>query len=185
MKFICDDGAIDKLGQDVQMSLSLLDENDSQFHRRNYVRALFSFLEGITFLTRQMIIELDRERFQDTGHLDYEKHLLLHEKLPSIGNNGTIKTSKHRVSSVDQLAFTLKSMSELFKYDGDILSDNGWEDLKKAYEIRHRINHPKTIESITITDEDLNICTNGHKWFTTLISKMNKHQWNRYQSNRE
>ncbi|MDH5217575.1 MAG: hypothetical protein OEX19_07760 [Gammaproteobacteria bacterium] len=163
------DSGIDELALDIEKCVLLLDKEDSQFYRRTYVRALFAYLEGFAYMTRQFAIEMDQITYKRFGVMDWDRHFLLHDEIPSIGNNGKITKQSNRVSFIDHFAFSLKAHADVVGYKGDILADNGWQSLKGALKIRHRLTHPKKSVDVQVTDEDIQLCKSGYNWFSKLI----------------
>jgi hypothetical protein len=52
--------------------------------------------------------------------------------------------------------FVLRMFAELLGYDAaKFFTDHGWDELKNAIKVRDRITHPKSVEELHISDEDI------------------------------
>lgn len=144
------DSAIDELASDVEKALDMLRKNDSQFHRRIYVRALFAYLEGFTYWMRQKAIDIDKVILRRFGAINWERHLLLHEEMPTITENGKVEKKKQKVSFKRRFAFSLRSYAEIVQYKDDLFSDNGWRQLQRAIKVRDKLMHPKQGKDVIV-----------------------------------
>jgi hypothetical protein len=163
------DSAIDELASDVEKALSMLQEQDTQFQRRVYIRALFAYLEGVTYWIRQNAIEIDKLVLRRFGSIDWERHLLLYEEFPIIADNGIVKKRKQKISFKNRFAFSLRAYAEIVQYKDDLFSDNGWLQLQQALEVRDRLMHPKQSKGLVVSASDVNACRGGYTWFANLV----------------
>lgn len=162
------DSAIDELADDVEKADSLLREEDTQFHRRGYVRNLFAYLEGVAYWMRQNAIDIDKIMLRRGGAIDWDRHALLGEEIPMISDSGKIKKRKQKASFKSRFAFSIRSYAEIVGCTEDIFG-SGWQRLLEAVEIRDRLMHPKRSEDIIVSDENLSACREGYRWFASLM----------------
>jgi len=163
------DSAIDELASDVEKTLTMLQKQDNQFHRRIYVRALFAYLEGFTYWMRQNAIEIDRIALRRFGSIDWERHLLLYEEFPTIADNGKVEKKKQKISFKNRFSFSLRAYAEIVQCQIDLFSDNGWSQLQHALQVRDRLMHPKQGKDLVVSDNDAKACREGYAWFSNLI----------------
>lgn len=168
------DSAIDELASDVEKTFSLLQQQDTQFYRRMYVRSLFAYLEGFTYWMRQNVIEIDRVVLRKTGSIDWERHLLLHEEFPTSTDTGKVEKQKQKVSFKNRFAFSMKAYLEIVQCKDNLFSDNRWPQLQKALKVRDRLTHPKQSNDLVVSDNDMKLCQEGYSWFTDLVVKKSR-----------
>ena len=162
------DSAIDELADDVEKAHALLKDDDSQFHRRGYVRTLFAYLEGVTYWMRQNAIDIDKIILKRGGSIDWDRHTLLGEEVPTIADNGKIQRRRQKASFKGRFAFSVRAYAEIVCCSEDIFGP-GWQRLLEAVELRDRLMHPKQSADIIVSDEDISACSNGYRWFANLM----------------
>jgi hypothetical protein len=165
------DSAIDELAADVEKAVALLQVEDSQFHRRVYVRSLFAYLEGFTYWMRQNAIEIDKIVLRKWGALNWERHLLLHEEIPTVADNGEVKKQRQKTSFKSRFAFSVRAYAEIVQCNDDLFKSVGWQQLLNALNVRDRLMHPKHGESVIVSNEDIKACREGYNWFVDLQTK--------------
>lgn len=162
------DSAIDELADDVEKAAALLRNHDSQFHRRGYVRNLFAYLEGVAYWMRQNAIDIDKIILKRGGSIDWERHTLLSEEIPTIAENGKIQRRKQKTSFKSRFAFSVRAYAEIVGCTEDIFG-SGWQRLLEAVELRDRLMHPKKCADIIVSDENISACRDGYQWFAGLM----------------
>jgi hypothetical protein len=170
------DNAIDELADDADLARIILGRDDKQFNRRVYLRALFAYLEGLSFFMRRGAEELLSKRRELGKVVNPETEFLLREEMPAIDKGGKVKYQKHRVPFADQFSFTLRTFIEGLEMKKDPFSEHGWCDLRKALTVRDRITHPKLQADVEISDDDLKICESGVNWFRSLAIEISKRE---------
>ncbi|HYU52497.1 MAG TPA: hypothetical protein VEK37_06110, partial [Gemmatimonadaceae bacterium] len=76
---------ITKLLDDAHAAETHLEQNDSQFARRAYVRSVFSSLEGIIWLLKQVCLTLQSA---SSSRIDPAEFALLQDQSYDLKNNG-------------------------------------------------------------------------------------------------
>lgn len=160
--------AIDELAADIEKAKSLMEGEDSQFHRRVYVRALFAYLEGVAYWMRQNAIHIDEIILRKGGTIDWERHILLHEEFPTIASSGEIDKQRHKSSFKNRFAFTVRAYAAIVRCKDDLFG-NGWQQLLSAVQVRDRLMHPKQGHAVTVSNEDVKLCKEGYAWFAGLM----------------
>lgn len=165
------DSAIDDLASDLERARSMLQQDDTQFCRRMYVRSLFAYLEGFTYWMRQNAIEIDLivSRRSGFGAVDWERHFLLHEEFPTITGTGKVEKTRQRVPFKNRFAFSIRAYFDIVKCKDNLFSHDGWRQIQKAVEVRDRLTHPKRSAHLVVSDIDLKSCREGYVWFTQLV----------------
>jgi hypothetical protein len=164
--------AVALLCQDVAEADGVRAFLDTQFHRRNYVRAHFAFLDGFSFSLRQSALKrLGLDALERT-ETNVAKMSLLYEQSPTLTDTGKVQLQPLRVSFLSHLAFTLRLYAEEAKINTDFFGDDRWNDLRQAVRLRHRLTHPKDESDLTVTDEDLNTVAEANKWIANVLRKL-------------
>ena len=165
------DSAIDDLASDVEKTMAMLQQEDTQFNRRIYIRCLFAYLEGITYWMRQNAIEIDKIIFKKFGGMDWERHFLLYEEFPTIADNGKIEKRRQKMSFKNRFAFSVRAYAEIVQCTDSLFSDSSWQRLQDALKVRDRLTHPKQSSDLVVSDGDVNACLEGYAWFANLMTK--------------
>jgi hypothetical protein len=50
------------------------------------------------------------------------------------------------------------------------VSDAGWQYLKRATKVRDRLTHPKALSDLTVSDEEIRVCSAAPLWMTKQLS---------------
>lgn len=165
------DSAIDELATDVEKAVAMLKLDDSQFHRRMYVRALFAYLEGITYWMRQNAIEIDKIVLRKFGTINWERHMLLYEEVPVVADNGKIKKQRQKTSFQNRFAFSVQAYAEIVQFKENLFGDKGWQQLLSALKVRDRLMHPKLGCDVVVSNDEAKACRDGYTWFVGLHAK--------------
>jgi len=163
------DSAIDELAADVEKADALLRDDDSQFHRRVYVRNLFAYLEGVAYWMRQNAMDIDKIILKRGGSIDWDRHTLLGEEIPTIADNGKIRRRRQKASFKSRFSFSVRAYAEIVRCTEDIFGP-GWQRLLEAVELRDRLMHPKQSADIIVSDDNISACREGYDWFASLMA---------------
>lgn len=152
---------------DVLEAEKLLHTSETPFHRRTYIRNVFSGIEGCIWLMKQTCLKAkapDGKRI--IGLADY---LILAEVEYDVKDNGTIKTQSRSIKLAHNLRYTINMVNRLIGTKIDLgVGTASWEDFQKAIKVRNRITHPKTAGDITVSDKEIELCKRVSSWFNTM-----------------
>jgi hypothetical protein len=153
------------LFEDLVECEELLNRADTQFARRTFVRAAFAFTEAFSFWFRQTVEELLIAGCSKSKPLEVTKLELLSEVIRAPDGNGKLEPTKNRIPFRNSLAFVIRTAAECKGADPELIfSDNGWREMRKALDTRHRITHPKIAAELQITDDDMDSVRESHRW---------------------
>lgn len=163
------------LFNDVSVSESLMKENYSDYSKRIYARSVFSFIEGFLHDQRGVM----KEKYKSDRKLTSEiamKIMLLDEVKLDIEPNGKIKEKPFNVAFMNNCAFVVRTTADYFGLPADeYFSQNGWQEMRKALAVRHRITHPKNASDLTISEIEIGMIRGALTWLINVqISFMNK-----------
>lgn len=125
---------------------------------RVFVKSVVAGIEGMTFAFKQ-------ECLKHTDRLSPEEILSIEEKSPSV-RDGKVEKNRLTIRTADnvQLAFTL--WQRVFDLDVKVnYSTAGWDALKKTIGKRNQITHPKSAESLDVSEEEAFTAKLAYLWF--------------------
>jgi len=162
---------LDPLYRDMVECERLLENSDCQFARRTFVRASFAFLEGQLHWFRNFVFEIAVRDSVASGSLNVSKLAALLDIAYRPNHTGVAQPEQTRVPFLNFCALVMRTAAEHSGVDPALFfSDNGWDELRKALAVRHRITHPKKPEHLDITDSDLKSAREGHRWFCCCLT---------------
>lgn len=127
--------------------------------RRNYVRAVFTAIDGSTYGMKRVVLHVWKHRQFKLNTDDLE--LLTETKFDLRG-----KSKRRFLPFGDSVKFVFSIFA---KVHGFVSSANyggkGWSTLLAAAEIRHRLMHPKSSTELEVSDSDLNKIRDGADWY--------------------
>lgn len=145
--------------------LPLIDKTRSNESNRTYLRSFFSMVEGITYRTRQILLERYRQKIID---LTPEQIIVLSEIKVELKDNGSINLIQRFYDLKSMTLFTYKTYCGLYnKLDlyKKYLSDSKYTDFNASIKMRNRITHPKLGMDVFITGEDVLKVISAGEWF--------------------
>lgn len=141
---------------------ALLEEEDSQFNRRVYVRAFFASVEAFVASIRRIAL-LSPEKFPE------EERTLLRETRVAVSNGKVVK-HKHKVSLRDILPLAFNSFMKARGSQTTMNLDNDWSNFHKCIAVRDRITHPKVATDFTISDQEIHEMNRATHWIAKSVA---------------
>lgn len=142
-----------------------LKKADTQANRRELVRATFSAVEGLLWQLKQGI-------FEDATVLErisIHEQSALREETYSVDQRGKVNAQPRFLPITVSIRLVVDIVQRFRpKYELDF-SHVGWQCLRNAIEVRNRIMHPKNLDELTVTDDDLRNCDRGFAWFLAFV----------------
>ncbi|MEK7719578.1 MAG: hypothetical protein AAB347_08215 [Bacteroidota bacterium] len=154
--------------------LPLIDKTESNESNRTYVRSFFSMIEGITYRTRQILIERHKEKKID---LTPEQIIVLSEIAIDLKDNGSIKKRQKFYDFRRMTLFTYKTYCDLYNKTDNykrFLSDTRFKDFNESVNMRNRITHPKTVIDVYINGNDILTVMSAGEWFHSFTIEIFK-----------
>lgn len=156
-------GIIHSLSEDLKLCSEEADKTKSQFWRRAYARALFAYIEGLTYLKK-----LQAYYAHKTGKAEYTKAELavILEETYELNSKGEA-TERTTFNNIDKnIRFAFQVYAQIYGLDFQLdCSDHRWDAFKKAVKIRNRVTHPKRLSDLTITDADMQTLDDALVWY--------------------
>lgn len=161
---------LELLFQDLEESVQELNKGDSsQRQRRNFFRESFSIIEGCVWAWKQVCLDI-----RIIGDVEYEaaELLMLQDQGFELTEKGRVKIrdDKH-VPLKNNIRFTILMLEKLTGKAAAIdFSDRRWDSFQASIKVRHRITHPKSTESLEITDSEFEDLGHAIEWFDTVLN---------------
>jgi hypothetical protein len=155
-----DDGTIDEDGN--------LDA-DYEFHARQLMRAVFAYIEGLTFSVKltaaneciQRGIEISPAERYMAAEVEYE----LNEKGKVVE-----RPARPRLAQSIRFAFALteKAQNVTAQFDA---SGQWWSCLKQAIRVRDRLMHPRMPQDLDVSPDELLCAINAKQGFDEILHR--------------
>ena len=145
---------IEVLASDADACDAEVERTGSGLAKRNFVRALFAWIEAISYLMRQHVY--DELRKQPLTLESMPTLLAASETAYQVDDKGEVIETKAMTRTSNNLLFSLKSFAEVVGLSLRIDKGGGnWQAYSQALKIRDRITHPKGIDDTELTDAEM------------------------------
>jgi hypothetical protein len=139
----------------------LFQKNQSQFWRRMYIRSLFAYVDATLYGFKKLLLCVYEE-----GELSLEELAIILEKSYEVKDNGKAVSKPTFVSLEKNIKFTFLTLIKFFSIEeAKPFSNNGWNSFKKSIEKRNLLTHPKQLNHLEISNEQMNQIEEGTSWF--------------------
>lgn len=157
--------ALPEVLADMQANLLRLREDGSQLDRRNYVRSVFAFVEGIAGYYREYVMQHEIDDAVRSGSLNVHRLLPLLDEDIQLTDQGKTRSAPSRFPLKNVMAYLIRCMCERIGEDpSQYFSQHGWNDFRKAYAIRNRVTHPQYATDVVVSDEDVALLVSAVDW---------------------
>ena len=155
------------LDEDLDQAVKYGQSDNTPYAQRALVRTFFAAVEGLSY-------QLRRVTLASIGHtpiFSAAEKQLLQEKRYSLDNAGKPKSGEAYLPFPQSLLFSIamyaKNHGAVYKPD---VSGNGWTSMKLAIKARNNVTHPKSVLSLSLSDQDLAAFMEASRWWhsTTL-----------------
>jgi hypothetical protein len=157
------------LNADLDAALAYGRQVNTAYAQRALVRAHFALVEGLSYQLRQISIA----SLQGTDLLTPVELALLKEERFSIDEEGRPRATEQYLPFPQSLLFSIrcyvKNHGADFQPD---LGGSGWSAMRKATEIRNKVTHPKSSESLELSDDDLRAFVDAATWWKATMLAM-------------
>jgi|GEM_PF-1290115 len=141
---------------------------------RSFVRAVFAMIEGIVFNLKQIALALSKH---GKGSFSQAELMMLEEVSYDLDDKGATKSQVKFIPLPKNIKFAFLSAARAFGVAYELkVDDGGWNRFKDALVIRNRITHPKSIDDLQLSDNEIQTVADAAEWFLKvqreLIQKM-------------
>ena len=158
------------LRDDVVSLLDVFQEDwPSQPMRRALVRAAWAHIEGTVFAVKQLVL-----RACDLGSVELtaSDREFLSELLIVVDSVGNAKLESKWCDTLTNVKKTFKLAAACFVLDWrPNFGTQGWQQIIELLEVRHRVTHPKSVEQLELTDEEVEVYRNAFAWFVQVFNE--------------
>ncbi|MUJ39655.1 hypothetical protein [Aliivibrio fischeri] len=138
--------------------------------KRAYVRTVFSFIEGNSHRLKLLWLECHKEGYIKLS--EKELNCINGFKIEEDGQKKIIKSAfKDSIKSSFSIASNAFNIKNPLITTGD-----DWRNFSRALEIRHRLTHPKTIEDLDVSIQNMQVvesaCEFYRKATIELVTKL-------------
>jgi hypothetical protein len=144
-----------------------------QLHRRTLVRTLFAWIEGSVFAMKREVLEHHK-----LGRLSLSvaECAILREESYTLRDSGDTDVSPSYAKLLPNIKFTFpiyaRAWGKSFEFDPPLSAEPRWQKLHRAYQIRNRLMHPKSMEQLAVSDSDLEDVLSGASWFEEQLDRL-------------
>jgi hypothetical protein len=154
------------LAGDVKKCMQEFHAEDNQFWRRTFIRSTFALIEGNTFQMKQYALT--------QSHLFTRAEVtLLREESYELNEKGIAFEQPKYVNISRNIKFAFQSFAHSFESDYILkVNDKGWDCFKKALKVRDRLTHPKGLNDLNITDQEINDALISLSWYSKSFEEL-------------
>ena len=158
------------LVEDVKTAKEKLD--DQQYSRRAYVRALFAMIEGVTYAMKLALFVIARN-FGKHSDISIPELVMLKGTTFDLNDKGKVQEKEKHFRIQDNLKFTVKSVNRVLGTSINLGVDTqDWTNFVRTVKIRNNVTHPKSLDDLVISDEDLECIHSVKSWFNEIVAAM-------------
>ncbi len=135
-------------------------QNDSPIHRRNFLRAVCSNVEGTLNWLMERLAE-------NASALSEPERMAFREQQVKVKDNGKTELSPLFLKTNVKIKMVFKFLA---KYPGGSkinLDDNDFTKLINSFKVRNRLMHPKKDADLNVTEEEVQSMIDGYRWYIT------------------
>ena len=149
--------------EDIRIAKKQALKMPTPFALRTLIRTATAYIEGTVYQLRLVCLAALKDA---PNYFSPEEAVVLQEKYVTIDNKGNIKEKDDFQKILPSILFTFSLFAKLhnigFKPE---ISDHRWDSLKKLFEIRNALMHPKIQSDFEISQQKNQWCFEGLAWF--------------------
>ena len=153
---------------DVYSAFQALQESPPDYHRRNFVRAVFAAIEGVcSDLKRRCLAKLEAK---PTLYSQAEQ-AILREETYYLNHRGQAISRSLFPRLDENVRFVFAMFTRPLPIQPQIdFTGVGWQAFRTAIEIRHRLTHPKRALELDVADSELEAVMSAYRWFVSTLT---------------
>lgn len=156
------------LAEDAKVAIKQADEDPTPFNRRSAVRAVFAGIEGATFIAKSMVLS----RFPEHRKFFRDAEIaLLKDEQYTLNSKGEAYAQPKYLRTDENFRFAIHMFMRGMPAEPELdLNSEGWQSLKRALMVRHRVTHPRDVSDLDISDAEFCDVKNAYGWaFGTIV----------------
>lgn len=148
-----------------------IDKVNNQFYRRLLLRNTFSVIETHLFILKELIIEF--ADVMTNPVLSWQELSILNEQKTLLDARGEIKLVSEFQKFEPNLRFILNLYSKVFNAARPDYGNHKFMKLIALNGRRNEVTHPKTVESLIISNQELSDIIDAMSWFIETQGTLN------------
>jgi hypothetical protein len=152
---------------DLQKCADTFNVERSQFWRRVLVRSLFAYIEGATHCMKRVAHAC---QFQPGVEFSDKERGILSEFAFELYNKASSGKTKMPLKESIKFSFNVYARVHLAKYE--LNANKGWQALIKSISIRDRLTHPKRVDDLIVSDDEMQVLFEAYTWFDKSIREV-------------
>ena len=145
-------------------------DEEQNFRRRAYVRAVFAAIEGACECFRRQAFVAECNKVPK--HVDLGKLSILAGETYYVTDEGDIRMQKLRIAFLNHVLLSLKSYAEAQGVTYRTQKGDQWHRIKNSVAVRDRITHPKKFSALAITKEEVADVEFSLHWFLNELASI-------------
>ncbi len=169
----------DILRSDIERLMILFEDDWSdQFFRRLFIRAYWAMIEGQVYGIKQITLHAC---ILGSKNIEAADHIFLSESEVFINSDGKKTVKPAFKSALTNIKKTFKVADKYFevKWLPDFNSV-GWQKIQNSINSRNEITHPKSFQSLVISDEFFQCHKDACMWFIQAYSELYNKIFDKY-----
>lgn len=139
----------------------------SQGKRRALIRAIFAFVEGVSYSQRVSLL------YSYSDKLSPDVVMALKEEQIEITNAGKVQSKPIKASLMSLVRLTIEQYLECYKGSLSVsCSGSGFEGLVSSVKVRDRLMHPRSEHDLSVKDDEIVRAVRGWFWFSQIHADM-------------
>ncbi len=160
------------LGDDCSEQYSSIQDNNSQTHRRAYVRSVFALIEGVLHRMKLTAAHMGSHMFT----LSIPELVMINEETFDVDDKGEVVAKRVFVKFLNNVKFAFRTYSKSFGSSFELsLGGKGWWSLRECVKVRDRLMHPKTILDLEVTDAEVDATKIAFNWILLSYALCSHH----------
>jgi hypothetical protein len=155
------------LAKDLVFIEAHLGNDPDGFWARTLIKTVGSYVEAEVFLLKQELLRFcEREKIEINPEVD----LFLNNRKFELGSNGKLKERIHQARVRDEVKFIFNQIS-MFKGQEQVagFEIDGWNKLISTIEVRNRLTHPKSIDDLKVSEQEIKDSDDAFSWFVDNV----------------
>jgi hypothetical protein len=156
------------LHADVTRARAGLGDDPTEYFRRQYIRAVFAELEGLTFSIKLLALAPESSPSFSTAEM-----ALLRGEQYRLSDTGDALVSPAFLTLSSDMKFAIRSYAKSVGLTYQLpVSEPGWSALLRAKKVRDRLMHPRSANDLQVTDDELECATQASEWFQKKFEEL-------------
>ena len=157
------------LRKDVARGRASLSKPPVDYHRRQFVRAVFAQVEGTVFAIKQ------RAMPSTPGAMTAAEAAMLRGENYRLDDKGKPVTGWAPISLRSDMRFAFRMYARSVGLEWELpVSESGWAALMMAKDVRDRLMHPDGLGALTVSDSEIEATVTGSEWFDATHTRLSE-----------